>query len=219
MERLADDVFRIGLKPRAGLNAYLLGDVLVDAGTQRCAPRLLRALEGRAVAAHAVTHAHADHAGGSRRVADALGVPVWAGAGDVPFLEAGRVAEGARLVMLLLGSFPAVVPARRLNEGDEIGSGFVTLDVPGHTPGHVAFWREADRTLAVGDVVFNMHPATTRAGLREPPRPFSVDPAGNRGSLRRLAALEPELVLFGHGPPLSDPARLWAFAASLPHDT
>lgn len=215
MDRLAADVFRIALKPRAGLNAYLLGDVLVDAGTERSAPRLLRALEGRTVAAHAVTHAHADHAGGSRRVAGALGVAVWVGARDAPFLEAGKVPPGARLVSALLGSFAGVRPARRLHEGDEIGSGFVVLDVPGHTPGHVAFWREADRTLAVGDIVFNMHPATTRTGLREPPRAFSVDPAGNRRALRRLAALEPELVLFGHGPPLSDPGRLRSFAARL----
>jgi glyoxylase-like metal-dependent hydrolase (beta-lactamase superfamily II) len=149
-------------------------------------------------------------------VAEALGIPIWAGAADVPFLEAGEVPPGARLVRLLLGTFPPVTPARRLHEGDEIGGGFVALDVPGHTPGHLAFWREADRTLAVGDIIFNMHPATTRVGLREAPRLMSVDPAGNRRAVRRLAALAPALVLFGHGPPLADPARLRAFAASLP---
>jgi glyoxylase-like metal-dependent hydrolase (beta-lactamase superfamily II) len=79
----------------------------------------------------------------------------------------------------------------------------------------VAFWREADRTLAVGDIIFNMHPATTRVGLHEPPHLMSADPAGNRGAVRRLAALEPALVLFGHGPPLADPDRLRAFAARL----
>jgi glyoxylase-like metal-dependent hydrolase (beta-lactamase superfamily II) len=215
LEQLAPDVFRIALKPRAGLNAYLLGRVLVDAGTERSATRLLRALEGRDVAAHAITHAHADHAGGSRRVAEALGLPIWAGQADVPFLRAGEVPPGARLVRLLLGSFPPVEPARGLHEGDEIGHGFVALDVPGHTPGHVAFWREADRTLAVGDIIFNMHPATTRVGLHEPPHAMSADPAGNRGAVRRLAALEPALVLFGHGPPLADPDRLRAFAARL----
>jgi hydroxyacylglutathione hydrolase len=42
------------------------------------------------------------------------------------------------------------------------------------------------------------------------------DPARNRESARRLAALEPALVLFGYGPPLRDPARLRAFADALP---
>ena len=44
---------------------------------------------------------------------------------------------------------------------------------------------------------------------------FTPDPAQNRDSARRLAALEPKLVLFGHGPPLRDPAALSAFAATL----
>jgi hypothetical protein len=34
--------------------------------------------------------------------------------------------------------------------------------------------------------------------------------------MRRLAALEPRLVCFGHGRPLRDPAKLKAFADQLP---
>jgi glyoxylase-like metal-dependent hydrolase (beta-lactamase superfamily II) len=52
-------------------------------------------------------------------------------------------------------------------------------------------------------------------GLQEPPRVFSSEPARNRESMRRLAELEPELVCFGHGPPLRDPAKLNEFAARL----
>ena len=54
-------------------------------------------------------------------------------------------------------------------------------------------------------------------GLHEPKPFFTPDPRTNRDSMRRLAALEPELVLFGHGRPLRDPAKLRAFAAKLPH--
>jgi glyoxylase-like metal-dependent hydrolase (beta-lactamase superfamily II) len=50
-------------------------------------------------------------------------------------------------------------------------------------------------------------------GLHEPPRILTRDPRRNRESARRLAALEPELALFGHGPPLHDPAALTAFVA------
>jgi hydroxyacylglutathione hydrolase len=45
---------------------------------------------------------------------------------------------------------------------------------------------------------------------------FTVDMARNRRAAKRLAALQPELVLFGHGEPLRDPAKLAAFAESLP---
>src|SRR4029450_1635632 len=80
MRQLADGVHQLALAPRDALNTYLVGDVLVDAGTSQTAKRLLRNLAGRVVNAHALTHAHSDHAGGSRAVADALGVPGWVGA-------------------------------------------------------------------------------------------------------------------------------------------
>jgi len=66
-----------------------------------------------------------------------------------------------------------------------------------------------------GDVWLNMSVLTTAPGLHEPPRIFTPDPARNRDSARRLAALEPELVLFGHGPPLRDPVALMAFTVAL----
>jgi hydroxyacylglutathione hydrolase len=102
-----------------------------------------------------------------------------------------------------------------LKEGDEV-AGFQVLDTPGHSAGHVSFWRESDRVLVVGDVFFNNHILTTRRGLREPVRIFTVDPARNRESMRRLAELDPAVALFGHGPPLFEAGpKLKAFAGSL----
>ena len=48
---------------------------------------------------------------------------------------------------------------RALKEGDEVG-GFKVLDVPGHSAGHVAFWRESDGVLILGDVLTNMDQLT-----------------------------------------------------------
>jgi hypothetical protein len=62
------------------------------------------------------------------------------------------------------------------------------------------------------------HPYTAIPGLHEPPRAFTVDPARNRDCARRLSELKPELVLFGHGKPLRDAAKLAAFAQSLARD-
>jgi glyoxylase-like metal-dependent hydrolase (beta-lactamase superfamily II) len=218
MHQVADGVFHIPLMARDGVNAYLIGDVLVDAGTPQTAKKLLRALEGRPLGAHALTHAHVDHAGGTRAVADARDVAVWAGERDAGDVESGRPAVAdtfAKPVLRRFGRYRGAPVARRLREGDDIGHGFAVVDVPGHSPGHVAFWREADRVLVAGDVLFNIHLSTLRPGLREPPAILTIDPARNRASARRLAALEPELVLFGHGPPLRDPAKLGAFAEAL----
>ena len=216
MRRVAEDVFQIPLTPRDGVNAYLLGDVVVDAGAKVNAKRLIKALHGHAVGAHALTHAHPDHAGGSRRLVEAFEVPVWVGERDRETVETGRPPAPqtwAAPAVARLGGFEAVGVARALCEGDDLGQGFTVLETPGHSDGHVAFWRERDRTLVLGDVLFNLHPLTTRPGLREPPRVLTRDPGLNRESARRLAALEPELMLFGHGPPLRDPAVLTAFVA------
>ena len=71
--------------------------------------------------------------------------------------------------------------------------------------------------LILGDVLFNLSVPTLKPGLREPYRALTPDPRQNRDSARRLAALGPELVLFGHGPPLQDGDRFVRFVESLPH--
>ena len=114
--------------------------------------------------------------------------------------------------------FAGAPVARTLAEGDALAAGFTVLDTPGHSPGHVSYWREADRTLICGDVFFNMHLLTTIPGLHQPPHLFTPDPAENRRSERRLAALEPATAGFGHGPVLRGDAaqQLRDFVQALP---
>ena len=90
------------------------------------------------------------------------------------------------------------------------------IDVPGHSAGHVAFWRESDGVLVLGDVLTNMDQLTRIPGLHEPKPYLTPDPAENRRSARKLAALEPKLVLFGHGAPLRDTRKFVDFVDALP---
>ena len=210
MRTLALDVHELRGVPPHALNVYLVGDVLVDAGTTGAHRRILRQLAVREMAAHVVTHAHPDHFGSSHAVCEQLGLPLWAGERDADAVEAGSFVPSPTRVGALLrrAPMPPGHPvARRLREGDAVGAGFSVLDVPGHSPGHIALWREADRTLIAGDVFFNL------PRLGAPPRFMSFDPDANRASMRRLAELRPALVLFGHGPPLRDPERLARAAA------
>jgi hydroxyacylglutathione hydrolase len=222
MQQLADDVWQIQLLPRNAINAYVIGDLLVDAGTRFHGGKVVGELTGRSIAAHVLTHVHNDHAGGTKHVKETLGVPVWVGKDDAEALRTGKALPppsmpGGSLLASAAGS-PKVEPDRELREGEEIGPGFLVLETPGHSPGHLSFWREADRTLVCGDVFFNMNIVTTSYGLRQPPGLFTYDPPLNRRSERRLAELEPKLVLFGHGPPLREPSRIKAFVAALPDD-
>ncbi|MDX6676408.1 MAG: hydroxyacylglutathione hydrolase, partial [Solirubrobacteraceae bacterium] len=192
-----------GTPPHA-INVYLVGDVLVDAGTPSARKRILGQLAGHDIRTHLVTHAHPDHFGSSHAVCEALGVPLWTGERDAEALESASPVPAAGRVPALLAKMkmpPGHPVARRLREGDEV-AGFVVLDTPGHSPGHISLWRASDRTLVCGDVFFNL------PRLRPPPRMLTVDPQRNRESMRRLAELRPALALFGHGPPLRDPERL-----------
>ena len=213
MKPMAPEVWQLPLLPRNGINAYLVGDVLVDTGIKQLAGTIARSLEGRAVSAIALTHAHGDHAGAMRQLSERWNVPIWCGAADREATETGRLVLAPTISRLRLGpvanavaGFDGAPVARSLAEGDSLGSGFTVLDTPGHSPGHVSFWRESDRTLICGDVFFHMHLLTTVPGLRQPPDLFTPDPAQNRASERRLAALEPSTVGFGHGPVLREGA-------------
>lgn len=220
MNELAPGVFQLTGLPRDAINVYLAGDVLIDAGTRHARRRIMRQISGRQVGAHALTHAHPDHQGASHAVCTELGIPLWCGEGDADAMETpGGLAElqEPSLINRLQQRFwtgPPHPVARRLREGDEV-AGFAVLEVPGHSRGHVAFWREQDRVLILGDVLNNVDPRTGRRGLREPLPVFTPDPARNRDSIRRLAALRPALCCFGHGPPLRDPSALETFAKSL----
>ncbi len=220
MKQLAEDLYIVDGFPPSAINIYLAGDVLIDAGSRHAARRILRQLRGRDVAAHALTHAHADHQGSSHEICQRLGLPLWCGELDSDAVEDGRIRERMpphpinSLIALVFPGPPHPV-SRRLREGDTV-AGFQVLDTPGHSAGHVSFWRERDRTLICGDVFTNIDTITGLPGLHEPKSFFTPDPERNRQSMRRLAALEPALVCFGHGRPLRDPGKLQAFVERVP---
>lgn len=221
MKQLAEGVWQLGGFPPDAINVYLMGDVLVDAASRRAGRRILRQLEGHTVNAHALTHAHPDHQGASREVCDKLGIPFWVGTADADAAENPQLIRERQPDHPMARFFyrtmvgPGRRVDRRLREGDEV-AGFVVLEVPGHSAGHVAYWRDSDRTLILGDVLTNINVLTGIRGLHEPKRFLTPDPPRNRESVRKLAALEPALVCFGHGPPLRDPRKLADFVARLP---
>ena len=80
------------------------------------------------------------------------------------------------------------------------------VHTPGHTTGHVSLWRESDRTLIAGDAFITTAQesafavATQQPEVHGPPMYYTPDWIQARESVRRLAGLQPELVVTGHGP-------------------
>jgi hydroxyacylglutathione hydrolase len=221
VKQVADGVWQLAGFPPHAINVFLAEDVLIDAATRHAGRRILRQLRGRDVTAHALTHAHPDHQGSSKEVCETLGIPFWVGEHDADAAERPELIGERQpdhpvaqfFVRTMTG--PGRRVDRRLREGDEV-AGFRVLHVPGHSAGHVAFWRESDRVLIAGDVLSSQDSLTGIRGMHEPRPYLSPDPERNRESARRLAGLEPALTLFGHGPPLRDTRKLVDFVAGLP---
>jgi glyoxylase-like metal-dependent hydrolase (beta-lactamase superfamily II) len=60
-----------------------------------------------------------------------------------------------------------------------------------------------------------MNLITTSIGLHEPPNLFTTDKERNRLSIKLLAALEPKILCFGHGPVLYNKGELERFISKI----
>ena len=201
----------------------------IDAGLPLSAGRIKGWVEksfGRPPVAIVLTHGHFDHVGAAKDLADEWGVPVYAHPLEFPYLtgkesypapdwKAGGGAMPLMSPLLPKGPVDLDERLRALpGEGEELSlaelPGWTLLHTPGHTPGHVSFFRESDGTLLVGDAFCTTKPESffeaavaQHTELHGPPAYFTSDWVAAKVSVRKLAALEPKVVAPGHGKPLT----------------
>jgi glyoxylase-like metal-dependent hydrolase (beta-lactamase superfamily II) len=175
---------------------------------------------GARPAAIILTHGHFDHVGTVLELASTWDAPVYAHPLERPYLDGSASYPtpdpwvGGGLLALLSPLFPSspIDLGQRLNPLPADGSvpampGWQWLHTPGHAPGHVSLWREADRTLIAGDAFITTgqesayEVAVQELEMHGPPRYFTPDWGAAETSVRLLAALKPELVITGHGAP------------------
>ena len=198
---------------RLGLvNAYLVreddGFTLVDSMLPRSGAGIIAAAESAGVPITRVTftHAHGDHVGSLDELTEKLGAGVEFSMSDTD----ARLLAGEKLVEgKLTGQWPTVkhVPARHLVPGDRVGS-LEVIDAPGHTPGHVAFLDTRDRSLIAGDVFASVGGLAVSSHLywKFPlPGYATYDKPRDLQSARDLRAMDPTMLVLGHGPALTAP--------------
>ncbi|WP_082533182.1 MBL fold metallo-hydrolase [Devosia sp. Root413D1] len=188
-------------------NVYLVragdGWLMFDAGAGRSAAAALDGLDGITIKALFLTHGHADHSAGAAAVRRRLGVPVLAGAATAKMVAAGDEAAISLVAAKAAGGYPAdfayaACPVDRvLDDGEQVAFGAVTVTAvatPGHSHDHMSYLVEVGtrRMLVSGDALFH----GGKVGVQDV---YDCSVPQICASVRRLAGLEFEVLLPGHG--------------------
>ena len=202
------------------------GWVLVDAALNGSAARIKSWAREHfgAVPPHAIvlTHGHFDHVGALDELIEEWDVPVYVQAAELPYVTGERSypAPDPSVGGGLMARMAATYPRGPIDIGGRAVvlpmdgtiphlDGWRSIHTPGHTAGHVSLFRDADRTLIVGDACCTtkqesvLAVATQKPELHGPPSYYTTDWEAARDSVRRLAALEPAFIAPSHGRPMS----------------
>lgn len=201
--------------------------VLVDAGMPGSADEIIAVAKERfgeknRPKAIILTHGHFDHVGAIIELIEHWDIPVYAHEEELPFLtgkqsypEPDSLVEGG-----MVSKLSPIFPNEPINLGKNVeklpadGSvpymhDFRWIHTPGHTPGHVSFFREEDRALIAGDAFITVKQEylykvlTQEQEISGPPRYLTPDWNAAKKSVIKLAELKPSVAVTGHGLPMS----------------
>jgi len=199
MNEVGDGVFQLESTGQT-VNIFLVqaqAPVLVDAGAPRHGPAIVEELREAGVSPKLVllTHADFDHSGGAAAVRRAFDAPIHA-----PSAERGLMTGEVRrrwIVNMMIrsvsrGRLPKPPSVDHWVETGDVVEGLEAIATPGHTPGHTAY--RFGTTLIAGDAVI------TGETFRPPVPMFCFDNEETRRSIEKLAGLDFDLAVSGHGP-------------------
>lgn len=160
------------------------------------------------IATLVITHAHWDHTGGIPDIrAAAPNAKIAIGNDDGCFIDGTHPHPGPKGLLGLKIKFrqrhwhpEKIVPDYLLNDGDRI-AGLICVALPGHTPGSIGLLDDTNRAFFCGDIL-----RSDGTIVFPGPKEFSLDPARERDSLKKIGRLGFDLLLPGHGIPLRNGA-------------
>ncbi len=197
--------------------------ILIDTGLKTSAPKIKKMVaevldEGASPMAIIMTHGHFDHRGSLQQLADEWQVPVYAHRLERPYLTGKcsypppdpTVGGGTMASLSFLYPKTPINVSEHLYELPVDGTipgipEWKWIHTPGHTPGHISLFREADGVLIAGDALVTTNQEsviavmTQKKELHGPPKYFTPDWGAAARSVKELAHLEPSVVASGHG--------------------
>lgn len=178
--------------------SVIVGDgylTLVDAGVPSSEVQIFALIEvlGRKPAdvKHIlITHSDGDHIGALPALVAATGARVYAQRDEAEVIEGKRPSRGGKMV-----ATPVKVD-QSVKEGDllPLHGGIRVVESFGHTLGHVCYYLVAEKLLFTGDCMTNTNGLTGSL----PQYTANMDLA--RATVKKIAALAPDSLAFGHGP-------------------
>lgn len=231
---------------RSGLSWVLIDTAWADSAhpIMRAAETLFG--EQARPAAILLTHSHPDHSGSALELARMWEVPIYVHSAELPRATGDRAAYEAYLQTCPAGPLDrwVILPLTRVLPGrtreamraqseafahaarpfdPQAGApglpDWECIPTPGHSPGHVAYFRSRDRVLIAGDALLTVNLNSALDVLRRkrrvsgPPYISTWNWQAAKESVATLARLEPHTLACGHGAPMTDAtAEVQAFA-------
>jgi len=168
-----------------------------------------------------LTHGHFDHVGAVKDLLADWDVPVYAHSAEFPFLVGHQKYPppdpkvGGGLMAVLSPLYPRTsadlsgkVQALPADGSVPTLPDWRYLHTPGHAPGHISLYREADKVLVPGDAFCTtkqesfLAVAKQKPELHGPPAYYTPDWDAARESVQTLARLCPRTIAPGHGLPM-----------------
>ena len=171
-----------------------------------------------------LTHIHPDHSGSAPELANIWRVPVYVHPDEMPLASEKLIPEYFNpldrwLIVPLLKLMPRKVLESKLSESSledvacaiDPSTGvpglpdWQCIPTPGHTPGHVAFFRKSDGVLIAGDAILTVNLNSlwdlllNRHRVSGPMYILTWNWQIAKESVAVLAALEPRVLACGHG--------------------
>jgi glyoxylase-like metal-dependent hydrolase (beta-lactamase superfamily II) len=206
---------------------------LIDAAWPKCGQLIREAAESlyganTCPAAILLTHLHPDHSGSALELARLWSLPVYVHPCEMPLAADKLIPEYANpLDRWIIAPLMKLMPRRTVESKPpeprladvvralEPGAAVPGLPdwecvpTPGHTPGHVAFFRRSDGVLITGDALLTVNPNSLwdfllkKQRVSGPPYISTWNWQAAKKSVATLARLDPKVLASGHGLPMT----------------